>query len=170
MRISNIHRAIIEEQYRHIKEFHGGYSVGFYHLWAPGRVIWYQEDLSALMSPQHYDKFLRETANNICAGYDYTLTHLHPASFALLDNILSIKGLRVVQINKDVGSLSIKEMLPEFKKVIASNKRLLIFGDLNEEEVDTLLDNLPAGSLFLNVVAPTVQRACELNEYIMKHK
>ena len=168
MRVSDIHRAIIEEQYRHVQAFHGGYAIGFYHLWTPGKAIWYQEDLSLLMSPQNYSDYIVGTSINICEGYDYTLTHLHPASFLHLDSILSIKGLKAVQINKDVNGPTILEMLPECKRVLAADKRLVIFADLVEEEIDNLLDNLPAEGLFFNIVAPTVERARELNEYILK--
>lgn len=168
LRIVNVHRAIIEEQYRHVQPFHGGYAAGFYHVWSPGKMIWYQEDLSALMSPQHYNQYLRETANNICSGYDYSLLHLHPSSFHLIDNILSIEGLKLVEINKDVGGPSAAEMLPEFQKVLAADKRLVVWGDLVEDEIDVVLDHLPAHSIFLNIVAPSVERACEINEHILK--
>ncbi|HBR04002.1 MAG TPA: hypothetical protein DD738_15485 [Ruminiclostridium sp.] len=168
MKVSNVQRAVIEEQYRHIQPFHGGYSAGFYHLWAPGKFIWYQEDLSALMSPPHFDQFLRKTANNTCSGYDYTLLHLHPSSFFHLDKILSIKGLKVVEINKDVGGPSITEMLSQFRQVLEAGKHLMVWGDLTEAEVDLILGNLPSRRLFFNIIAPTVDRAREINEHILK--
>lgn len=162
-------KEVIAEQWKRVPEFYGGYSSGFYHLWAPGKMIWYQEDLSAVLSPWHYDEFLRETSAYICEGYDYTFTHLHPNSFFHLDGILSQKGLRAVQINKDVSGPTVEQMLPNFQKVLAADKRLIVWGDLTREEVAMLMDELPHKSLFLNVVAPALEEAKAINDIITTH-
>lgn len=40
--------AINEEMHRLNQGFLGGSGIGFYHLCAPGKCIWYQEDICAL--------------------------------------------------------------------------------------------------------------------------
>ena len=160
-------KKVIEDQYRIVKPFHGGYSAGFYHLWAPGPIIWYQEDLSALMSPRHFDEYLRQTSEYICEGYDYTFVHVHPSSFFHLDSMLSLEALRAVQINKeDIGVPSISDMLPQFEKVFDAGKALILFGNLDEQDIDLLREKFPQARLFLNIVTPTVDSAKNLNEYI----
>ena len=51
-------------------------------------------------------------------------------------------NIKVYEITKDVGGPSIKEMLPQLKKILRSN-RLILWGDLNHEDLDIILDNLP---------------------------
>ncbi len=164
-KVMNALRSVIKSQWDVAPDFHGGYSMGFYHVWCPGKCIWFQEDLSALLSPQIYNGFLREPDASVCKGYDYAAVHLHPASFFVLDTYMQMDGLKAIQINKDVGGPSVKEMLPKFQKVL-TKKNLIIFGDLDEEEIDCVLEELPRKGTFLNITAPTVERAKELMEHI----
>jgi len=158
---------VIADQYKIVKPFHGGYAAGFYHLWAPGPIIWYQEDLSALMSPHHFDEYLRQTSTSICEGYKYTFVHLHPSSFFHLDKILTLECLRAVQINKEeIGVPSISDMLPQFEKVFNAGKALILFGNLDESDIKILRDRFPMARLFLNIVTPDIDSALKLNEYI----
>jgi hypothetical protein len=166
-KVMNALRSVIEAQWDATTDFHGGYSMGFYYVWCPKKCIWFQEDVSALLSPQIYNDFLREPDASVCKGYDYTAVHLHPASFFVLDMYMQMDGLKAIQINKDVGGPSIKEMMPNFKKVL-TKKNLIIFGDLDEEEIDCILEELPRKGTFLNITAPTVERAKELMEHIEK--
>ncbi len=162
-----LHR-LTEEQYKLIPPFHGGYSSGLYSLWAPGKMVWYQEDLAAILSKNHYNQFLRATSKRICEGYDYTMVHLHPVSFHHLDDMLKVDEIKCFQINKDVSGPGVKDMLPQFKKVIEADKCLAILGELNEEEVAVLMDELPHKRLFLHLAVPSVERAREINKVITR--
>jgi hypothetical protein len=70
-----------------------------------------------------------------------------------------------IEINKDIGGPSIKDMLPEFKKVL-QKKRLVIWGDLDYADLDIILTELPYHGLYLHIVAPTVNAAKSLMQYI----
>jgi len=164
-KVMNALRSVIKSQWDATMDFHGGYSMGFYHVWCPNKCIWFQEDLSALLSPQIYNDFLREPDASVCKGYDYAAVHLHPASFFILDMYMQMEGLKAIQINKDVGGPSVKDMMPYFLKVLAS-KNLIIYGDLDEGEIDCILEELPRKGTFLNITAETVERAKELMEHI----
>jgi hypothetical protein len=174
LRMADTFVELINDMYDHIKPFHGGYGGGFYYDWTPGRAVWFQEDLSALMAPKHYARFVRPAAERICCGFDYTLTHLHPSSFKLLDEILKVEKLRVVQITKDVKGPTIQEMAPEFKKVYEAGKLLMPWGELTDDEIVFLLSELPPHSLFLSLMAPTVDEAARqekmIREYCSKNK
>ena len=164
-RVTNIFLQVIQRQRNMIPAFHGGYAIGFYHLWCPGPCIWFQEDLAALLSPVLYRKFLFELDTIICQAAPYTLCHLHPISFFTLDDLLQIDRLLAIEINKDIGGPSIKDMLPEFKKVL-QKKRLVIWGDLDEVDLEIILKELPYHGLYLHIVAPTVEAAKSLMQYI----
>jgi len=167
-RITSHFLKVIAEQYKIISSFYEGYSMGFYHVWAPGTVIWYQEDLSALLSPKLYREFLWELNRRICTTYDYSMIHLHPTSFFILDDLLQIPELKAVQINKDVGGLSIREMLPQFQKVWTTGKKLIIWGDLNQQDLEVITSELPSSGIYLNIVTPTLEMAMNLREYMEK--
>lgn len=160
-------KEVIKMQLDASPDFHGGYSMGFYHVWCPERCIWFQEDLSALLSPKIYNDFLLEPDTFACKDYNYTAMHLHPVSFFLIDSLMQIDSLKAIQINKDFGGPSVEEMIPTFQKVL-TKKNLIIFGDLDETDIDCIEANLPKKGVFLNLFAPTVERARELMDYVEK--
>ena len=163
--IANAFSRVIAEQHQAVRPFHGGWSIGFYHVWTPKPCIWFQDDLTAILSPRLYRSYLRELDRGICLGYEYTAFHLHPVSFFILDDLLSIAELRAIQVNKDIGGPSIAQMIPEFKK-IAAVKNLIVWGDLDENDIDCLTSELPNAGLFLTIVSPTLERAVELMQYL----
>ncbi len=140
----------------------GGTAFGFYHLWAPGKCAWYQDDLTAILTPKHYKQFIKPFHIEVCDKYDYTGVHLHSSSFHMLDEILEVEKLKVVEINKDVGGLSVSEMLDTFKKVQNAGKRLIIWGDLTTYEIKLVRDALQPKGLMFNIIAPTVEYAKEV--------
>ena len=167
-KIGKIFSCIIDEQYQVIKPFHGGYSIGFYDVWTPKRCIWFQDDLTALLSPRIYRDYLKELGREICRGYDFTAIHLHPVSFFILDDLLAIDELKAIQVNKDIGGPSIAQMIPQFKKITTA-KNLIVWGDLDESDIDCLIHELPKASLFLNIVSPTLERAGELMKHLLSY-
>lgn len=157
---------VIKNQQNIIEPVHGGYSMGFYHLWSPGKCVWFQEDLTSLMSPSHYREFVKEQHEKICSSFDYTGIHMHSSSFHLIDDILALDRLKVIEINKDIGGLTIEQMLPVFKKVQAKGKKLMVWGDLNRNDIDLIKNNLEMKGLHFNLVVPSVSAAKELSEYV----
>lgn len=151
---------------KHAAPFHGGYSIGFYHLWTPGHCIWYQEDLSALMSPTSFRELIRDFGVEICRYAPYNAIHVHPSSFFVLDEILSIKELSVVEINKDVGGPTIADMLAEFRKVLAAGKKLIVWGALDHQDLQAVMEELPRRNIYLDIVAETVEEAKGLMETV----
>lgn len=158
VRLGEMFTTLVQIHIETVPSFHDGYAMGFYHLWAPGKCIWFQEDASALLSPRFYHNFAKEVDTKICSTYPYTLVHLHPSSFFILDDLLAIDPLQVIQINKDIGGPSIAEMMPLFKKVLAK-KRLMIWGDLSSEEIGLLMQELPYEGLALCVLTSSAEEA-----------
>jgi hypothetical protein len=60
-------------------------------------------------------------------------------------------------------------MLPELKKIIRK-KSLILFGDINEEDLVVLRDNLPKDGLFFHIVVPTKAEALNLLSLIRAWK
>lgn len=165
LKVTEIFLQVQELQRSRIPPFFGGWALGFYHVWCPGPAIWYQDDLSALLSPELFRSFLVPTSRKICEGYAYTAVHLHPASFFLLDEILANEKLTAVEVNKDVGGPSVEEMLPELGKILA-RKNLILWGDLTIQDLEVIRKKLPLRRLFFHVIAPSVEEAGELLRFI----
>lgn len=169
LKIAAFSAEIIRRQKALTPDFHGGQALGFYHVFCPGKCTWYQEDLSALMSPALYAEFLRAPEELICAGYPYTAIHLHPASFFMLGELLANDWLAAIQVNKDVGGPSVAEMIPYLAKIM-EKKNLILWGDFTLDELDILRDGLPCRGLFLHMVAPDFDAAAALRDRVRAWK
>lgn len=167
LKVAAMQRLVVGKLREIAPPFHGGEALGFYHVWAPGQCIWYQEDLSTIMSPDMYGEFLRQPERRICEGYDYTLIHLHPASFFMLDALLENDFLSAIQVNKDVGGPSVPEMLPAIEKIV-QRKNFVFWGDLTLEDVECLRDRLPAKGLFFFTTARDLDEAKRLLDAIRR--
>ncbi|KLU63036.1 hypothetical protein CEB3_c06110 [Peptococcaceae bacterium CEB3] len=165
--VTNAFLHVISSFLATVPEFLGGYCMGFYPIWTPEKCVWFQEDLSALCSPSLYREFFLLCDEKICRAYPFSLVHLHPASLFILDDLLRIDDLKAIEINKDVGGPSVREMMSVFRRIM-EKKSLVIWGDLDEEDIKTIRDNLPCRGIFLNIVAPSVSRAKKLNAYVRK--
>jgi len=157
--------SVIRKQEVIVEDFHGGRSLGFYNVWTPGKCIWYQEDLSALLSPRLYKEMLRPCNELICSSHDYTAVHLHPSSFFIIDELLEIDNLKVIEVNKDIGGPSVQEMMPLLQK-IAAKKNIILWGDLNAEDMEYIKKELPPTGVCLHVVARTVAHANRLLDIV----
>jgi hypothetical protein len=158
-------RFAIDAQNALIPSFHGGSALGFYHVYCPGPSIWYQEDLSAIMSPDLYREFLAEPERRICSRKAYTAIHLHPSSFFLLDELLEKEDLKAIEVNKDVGGLSVEEMIPFLRKIQAK-KSLILWGDFNEQDIVCIKKQLTCRGLFLHIIAPSMETAKHLRDQV----
>lgn len=169
--IANAIRQLVADQYSITKPFYGGWSIGFYHIWVPDKVIWYQEDLASLLSPEHFEQYLYATSTRILEGYNYSLVHLHPASFQHIDIILRLTNLKAVQLNKDVGGPKIRDMIPVCKKIIESGKRVILgMGPIDKDDIDAIYDGLPNRGVAINIIAKSVDEANDILEYMSTKK
>lgn len=164
-RVTRAFLSVIEAQRRLTPAFYRGSALGFYHIWAPGRAIWFQDDLSAILSPELYRRFFLDSARLILAGHDHDAVHLHPSSFFILDELLTLEDLKVVEVNKDINGPDVKEMLPVLARIMET-RGLILWGDLTVEDLEIVKRNLPCRGLALNVVAPTAEEAEARLKYI----
>ncbi len=130
----------------------GGYAVEQFALWAPGRIARLQEDASALYSPGLYREFILEQDRRIAESFPYSVIHLHSSSLFLLHEILTIDAIDCFQINKDVGGMSVEEMLPYLVRVQEEGKCLLIRGMLDADDLSLIGRHLLPQGLYLQCV------------------
>ncbi len=141
---------LICDQQKYLRPFWDGYAMGFYDLWCPGPCLWFQDDLTALLSPKFYEKYIYEIHRMLSANAPYTMMHLHPSSFYILDYLLDIETLKAIQINKDIGGPTVEEMMPWLQKVQAK-KNLVLCGDFSPQEFAYLTNSLQPEGLYILV-------------------
>ena len=160
-------RELVADQYKVTRPFRDGYSFGLYRVWAPGKVMWFQEDLSALLSPDMFEDFLVETSERILAGYDYTMMHLHSNGLQHLDRICGLKGLTAVQLNKDLMGPPIRDMVPACRQILEAGKRVFLgMSEMSREDIDAVYEGLPHRGIVLNIVPKDRKDAEEIMAYI----
>jgi hypothetical protein len=168
-RVTDSFLMINEEMHRLVTPFHGGSAIGFYNIWTPEKSVWFQDDICALLSPSLYTDFLLENEKRICAGYEYSLVHVHPASFFTLDSMLTNEKLRAIQINRDNKGPSLKEMLPWFRKVLEKGRNLVIWGFLDEKDIDLVLGSLPREGIFFFLSENDFETAKRVSGYLNRY-
>ncbi len=158
---------LVKEQQTISGPFAGGYVLEQFSLWAPNPVVRLQEDASGLFSPDFYANYLLEEDRRLAAAFPYSLIHLHASSLFLLDRILEIEDLDCIQINKDVGDVTIESELPSFKKVQAHGRKLLIRGKLDRDDLFILRKHLSPNGLYLQIVVETTEEALSLYDFFV---
>jgi hypothetical protein len=154
--------SVIEEQYKSIEPFHGGYFIEQYSLWAPDKIIRLQEDVSALLSPDILRQFIIEPNRFLASQFPCSFIHLHTSSLFLLDIFLEIEELDVIQINKDASGMEVDEIIPFFQKVQNAGKRLVIRGPITKEDMRLLSDNLSPNGLLIQTI---MENPAEVADY-----
>ncbi len=117
-------------------------------LWSPRK--WYpiQCDLSALLSPKLFQKFIFPILEEQCNKLNHTIYHLDgPGELPHIDYILGIDRLNGIQwvpgaameaLNRDCGS---EYWLPLYRKILEHKKNLVLYTPYNR--VIELLEKLP---------------------------
>lgn len=151
-RCAELHNEFLEDQLKYLPEFHNGYVIGQYHIWAPGKCIRLQEDAGALLSPDLYKKFFWELDRGSTKVAEFNLLHIHTTSLFLLDLFLGIRELKTIQVSLDVGGPQINEVVDQLNKIQNSGKRVVIKGNLNESDILKIKEKLNTGGLCLQIM------------------
>lgn len=162
---AEFYRDVVKLLRERIPSFYEGYSFGWYPLWAPDKCMIFQEDLMALGSPGIYRQFFYEGDRLLSKAFPYTTIHVHPNSFFIVDDLISIEDLNVIEINYDVGGPSIKEMVPMLRRIL-EKKHLILRGKMQEDDIEVIKKELPCRGIFLHIVVPEINRGRQINSFI----
>jgi hypothetical protein len=146
--------------------FYGGTGAFFYSLWCPGKMIWLQEDAVALLSPALYEKFIYPADCRIAQSFQNTMIHLHPTRFIPSRALVSTR-LAAIELHIDHDGPR-AEALEQLYRTVMPAKPLLIWGDLNQTDLDFIFSRLPHQGLAVNVVVDSVQEARAVWERMMQ--
>jgi len=152
-------------QLQQIPEFHGGVGSFYYNMWAPAGTIWLQEDAAALLSPDLYDKFIREHDQRIAESFPGCIMHQHPTKFVPTDFYLKMPFI-ALELHIDEQGPEAKALYDTHMKIL-ERKPLLIWGNLTDSDMDLIFTKLPVRGLAVITVVNTPQEAARLWEKYM---
>jgi hypothetical protein len=116
-----------DEMYAVIAPTCGGCS-GWAPFWAPGRFYMLQSDLSYMISPRMFERFVLPDLHACCEALDYPFYHLDGAGqINHLDLLLSLEKLRGIQWIPGAGSPPPQEWLPLLKRIRDGGKLCQVY-------------------------------------------
>lgn len=152
IKIQEQYEKIHREIYDIVRENNdGGSSVGWMNTWAPGLSAQLQCDLSVMISPELYEKYILEELEQQANLLDYGIYHLDGFEQTRhLDHILSVKNIKAIQWQNVAGQPSPVHYIEHLKRIQAAGKSLLVFCN-DASEVEPLMEQLSSKGLHLFV-------------------
>ena len=129
-----------------IPPFYGGYGTRM-KMWAPGKAITPQNDISTLISPRMYEQFVLSWDRKIFEHFPYHSFHMHSTEHRHIDTLLSVEDLTAIQltVEQDVGGPPLDTMLAAARRILAKKPLLLVPLDIETAEI--CLETLPPEGL-----------------------
>ncbi len=156
-KLGHIFREFTQELWKQIPLYHGGYFDAQYQLWSPGPIVRMQEDATAVYSPALYRKLVQPVDRMIAGSFANSFIHLHSTSMFLLEAFLEIEEIRCFEINIEKFNITVKDMIPYFRRVQEAKRPLLIRGSFDEDELRMVCDSLAPRGLYLHIIVEKKQ-------------
>lgn len=138
---------VFEQIYQEIN-VNGEMAFCYFSIWGPGRVAKLQSDISIMISPQSFRRFVQPFIREQCQRLDYSLYHLDGVgAIRHLDALLEIEELNAIQWTPGVGQPQGGDpcWFDLYKRIRAGGKSVMPSG-VEVNELQPLLDAVgPAG-------------------------
>jgi len=167
-RFTEVHNEFLKNQITLFPTFQGGYVIGQYHIWAPGRCSRLQDDAMSLLSPNLYKSFFQNKHREMAMVAEFNLFHFHTSSLFLLNLLLEIEELKVIQVSLDTGGPKLEDIIKILKGIQEAGKCLVIKGVLNEADFISVRKELSMKGLCLQAVVSNVDEARPLQDIVNK--
>ena len=103
-------------------------QTGWAPIWAPGTTYMLQCDLSIMISPKMFNKYVMPDLEACCEAIEYPFYHLDgPGATRHLDSLLSIDKLRGIQWIPGAGAPPAEEWLPLLEKIRNAGKLCQVY-------------------------------------------
>jgi hypothetical protein len=127
--------------------------------------IWAVERRASL---EELEKVCVKDDRLIASSFPLSVVHLHSSSLFLLTHFLEIEEIDVFQVNRDVGGMDLKEMLPYLHKIQESKRCLIVRGTLTQRDLRLIKESLRSEGLLIQIVVNGCEEAEELQDVIGK--
>jgi hypothetical protein len=127
---------------------HGGCTHGWMNTWAPGTMAQMQADISVMLSPKLFERFVMPELSDITHLLDYSAYHLDGIEQVRhLDMLLSLEKLNLIQWTSVDGQPDAVNYIDVFNRIQAAGKCLIIYPKLHE--IEPLMRALSSRGLYL---------------------
>jgi hypothetical protein len=142
--------ATAEAVLNEIEPYHGGFCTRM-KMWAPGKAVTPQNDVSTLLSPGMYREFVFPCDAEIFRRFPYHSFHMHSTEFRHVDALLCSAELTAIQLTLEhtLGGPPLEKMLAVAEKILTRKPLILVPLDL--ESADICLERLPSAGLAVMV-------------------
>jgi len=106
-------------QHELIPDSQEGYVAGDAALrcWAPGKLLWLQEDAMSLLSPEIYRRHILRLDRKLSDMFPCVVYHLHGSALWAIDDLIQLPGVRVIELNLEVGTCDVPGTWAGWKKI-----------------------------------------------------
>jgi len=164
-RINRLLIRVLQAHFSRVSPKMGGYG-HIFGYWAPGRTIAIQEDVLGMCSPATYrDLFLELNQEIVDTLGPCVFFHLHSTGYGHFEDVLSLRGLAGLQITVEQNGPSLKDLLPDLRK-ISERTRLILFAEHHCDQLKDCVNQLPRAGLYLILPDSLVSTEEEYRELI----
>lgn len=148
-----------------IPSFCGGYYSRM-RMWAPGPVITPQNDISALLSPHMYRRFVLAWDEWITSSFPFHCFHMHGAEAHEVKNVLALDKLTAIQFTLEhtLGGPSLDQTLPILRHIL--ERKPLIVAALDVASASRCLTELPPIGLCVTLATAETEIPAEFAEWV----
>ena len=160
---------LFEEAYDHFYSIitaHGQHGMSSWMgIWCDDRYFPLQCDFAAMISPDHFHRFVMPSLTRACNYLDNSMFHLDgPAMIPHVDHLLSIERLNGIQWTPGDGQPPIwdDKWFGLYNKIQSANKNLALLYINGAENVLKLCDVLSPRGLIIHAILDTEEEAREI--------
>lgn len=164
--------ACFEHLRPHLVDTQGGNAFSAFAVYGPGRTAKIQCDISALIGPAHFERFVVPSLTRQCAHLDYSIFHLDGSDcLQHLDHLLAIDRLKAIEWTPDpkVPSGGDPCWYPLYRRILAAGKAVQAIG-LRAEEVIPLLDAVGTRGVYAMPNFRQAEEARRLEEALLPYR
>lgn len=125
--LEEVYFQYFEPMYQLVKDEEGGCCIAFFNVWAPGRSMKVQCDMSALLSLNIFREIVLPSLKKQMERLDYVLYHLDGKdAIRHLDALMGVKAIRALQWETGTGQPDCgnERWYPIYEKVLHAGKSL----------------------------------------------
>jgi hypothetical protein len=126
---------------------------GALRTWAPGKLLWLQEDAMAFLSPQLYRRHVLPLDERLSDAFPCVAFHLHGSALWAIDDLVRVPGIDVLELNLEDARCDVEGTFAGWRK-IQDHKPLVVWRKYDADFgpwLDRLLGELRSSPLTIQV-------------------
>ena len=174
-KINEINQAWFEAYqriYDMLKMDDGSSVWGAFRVWGPGKTAKLQCDVSAMISPDLYDRFVAPGITAQCEWLDYSMYHLDGTqAICHLESLLNIDSLDAIEWTPQAGieTGGNPRWYDMYRKILEAGKSIQVL-DVAKDEIIPLLDAVGSKGVYIMTRFTNAAEAQEIETIVDKYR